>query len=84
MPASADYNGHFRKIGVTLKDPKLIVQARDGYFAVPEIHGTPVQPFEIAALGALNGSARHDFDFHAGALRFRPARDGYRFEMALR
>jgi VWFA-related protein len=82
VPTSADYDGHFRKINVTLSDPKLIVQARDGYFAVPEIHGTPVQPYEMRALGVLNAGPRRDFDFQAGALRFKPVRNSYRFEMA--
>ncbi len=81
VPTASEYDGHFRKISVTLKDPKLLVQARDGYFALPEFHGMRVQPFELTALGILNGPPRHDFDFHAGALQFKPARDGFRYEM---
>ena len=82
VPASTIYDGHFRQIKVTVRDPNLIVQSRDGYFAVPDLGGQSVMPYEMAGLGALNGPPRHDFDFHAAALRFKPLQDGYRYEMA--
>jgi VWFA-related protein len=82
VPASTIYDGHFRQVKVTVNDPKLVVQTRDGYFAMPDLGGASVLPFELAGLRALSGGARHDFDFHASALRFRPWRDGYRYEMA--
>ncbi len=81
VPASTVYDGRFRQVKVTVNDPKLVVQTRDGYFAMPELGGPAVLPFELAGLQTLSGGARHDFDFHASALRFRPWRDGYRYEM---
>jgi VWFA-related protein len=82
VPVSNIYDGRFRRVKVTVKDPKLIVQTREGYFALPEMAGAPMLPYEVPALHALEQRERHDFDFHAAALRFRPWRDGYRYEMA--
>ncbi len=81
-PASSVYDGKFRKIEVTVTDPNLLIRTRDGYFALPELNGEAVQPFELSALDLLNGGARSDFAFRAAALRFNPVRDGYRFEMS--
>ena len=82
VPASRVYDGKFRKIQVTVADPKLTIQTRDGYFALPELNGEAVQPFEQSALRFLSGGPRNDFAFRAAALRFKPLRDGYRFEMS--
>jgi VWFA-related protein len=82
VPVSNIYDGRFRRVKVTVKDPKLIVQTREGYFALPEMAGAPMLPYEVAALHALEQRDRRDFDFHVAALRFRPWRDGYRYEIA--
>src|ERR1019366_4691830 len=82
VPESNQYDGKYRKIKVTVTDPNLLIQTRDGYFALPELNGEPVQPFELSALHLLNSGPRNDFGFHAAALRFKPVRDGYRFEMS--
>jgi hypothetical protein len=85
-PASSVYDGKYRKIKVTVTDPSLLIQTRDGYFALPELNGEAVQPFELSALQVLNtvpdGGTRTDFRFRAAALRFKPVRDGYGFEMS--
>lgn len=81
VPASTVYDGHFRKIEIKVKDPKLIVQSRDGYFAVPDLQGAPVMPYETAGLRVLDSGKQHDFDFRAAAMRFRPLNDGFRYEM---
>ncbi|MGB7759517.1 MAG: VWA domain-containing protein [Bryobacteraceae bacterium] len=81
VPASGIYDGKYRKIKVTVTDPSLLVQTRDGYFALPELNGGALQPFEVSALHVLNGGPRNDFGFSAAALRFKPVREGYRFEM---
>jgi hypothetical protein len=82
VPVSNIYDGRFRRVKVIVKDPNLIVQTREGYFALPEMAGAPMLPYEVPALHALEQRDRRDFDFHAAALRFRPWRDGYRYEMA--
>jgi len=75
-PASTNYDGHFRTIEVRTTRPGLVIQNRKGYFALPMLNGEPVEPFELAALAALNSDpAPHAFEFHAGTLRFRSAAD---------
>ncbi len=81
VPASTVYDGRFRQIKVQVNDPKLKVQSRDGYFALPEIRGWQVQPFETQGLHAME-LKRRDFEFSTGALRFRPTGDGFGYEMA--
>jgi VWFA-related protein len=81
-PQSNVYDGKYRKIKVTVADSNLNVQTRDGYFALPELNGEAVQPFEMSALSLLNNSRRNDFEFRAAAMRFKPVRDGYHFEMS--
>ena len=82
VPASNLYDGKYRKIKVTVTDPSLLIRTRDGYFALPELNGEAVQPFELSALDLLNSGTRSDFAFRAAALRFNPVRGGYRFEMS--
>jgi VWFA-related protein len=86
VPALELYDGKYRKIKVTVTNPNLLIQTRDGYFALPELNGEAVQPFELFALHLLNTlpdtGPRNDFRFRAAALRFKPVRDGYRYEMS--
>jgi hypothetical protein len=82
VPASALFDGHFRKIQVSVADKNLTVQTRDGYFAVPDINGQTVLPYEMPGLRAINAGPRRDFDFHTSALRFKPTATGFRYEMA--
>jgi len=82
VPASDLYDGRFRKIKVTVTDPTISVQTRDGYFALPELNGEAIQPFEMPALHILDAGPRTDFPFRAAAMRFQPAGGGYVFEMS--
>jgi VWFA-related protein len=82
VPGSDLYDGRFRKIKVTVADPTISVQTRDGYFALPELNGEAIQPFELPALHILDSGPRNDFVFRAAALRFQPAGGGYVFEMS--
>ncbi len=72
-PVSNRYDGHLRKIEVKLARADLTVESRKGYFAVPDVGGAPLMPFEIAGLTALNAKPLpHTFDFKAAAYQFRP------------
>jgi len=53
-PKSTVYDGHFRKIEVRLVRPKLTVQTRKGYYALPTLNGEALQPFESSALEKFN------------------------------
>ncbi len=83
VPTSEVYDGHFRRIQVTVDNPKLTVQTRDGYYALPDLNGQPVQTFELTALKSLDTKPLPKaFPFEMAALRFRPAGNGYRYEIA--
>jgi hypothetical protein len=83
VPASQVYDGHFRKIELRVSDPKLTVQSRNGYYALPDLNGRPVEPFELDALKVLSMSSRPTaFPFRLEALRFRPDAGGFRYEIA--
>jgi VWFA-related protein len=82
VPQSNLYDGKYRKIVVTAADQNLTVQTRDGYFALPELNGEALQPFEMSALSLLNAAPRRDFEFRAAAMRFKPEGDGYDFALS--
>jgi VWFA-related protein len=53
-PSEAGYDGRFHKLSVRVLRPRVTVQSRTGYFAVPDLGGTHLLPFESALLGILN------------------------------
>jgi len=81
-PLATKYDGHFRKIEVRVSRPHVTVQTRSGYFALPEINGEPLQPFELTALHAINSRpAPAGFPYEAALLRFRPKSAAVDYEM---
>jgi VWFA-related protein len=81
-PVSTIYDGRFRKIAITTTKPKLDVQSRDGYYALPDLNGHSLEPFEMPALNALNSKTPSAFPLHMAALRFDAFRDSVRYEIA--
>jgi VWFA-related protein len=89
-PISSDYDGHFRKIEVRVTRPKVTVQTRSGYFALPELNGEPVQPYEMAALKALDtppsqpgaAPAQPVFPYEVSPVKFRSTADAVNYEIA--
>lgn len=82
-PTSSVYDGHFRKIEVKVNRPKVTVQTRKGYYAVPDVDGEPLQPYELVALNALNMQpAPTPFSYQFAAMKFRPEQQGAEYEMA--
>lgn len=72
-PTSTVYDGHFRKIEVRINRPKISVQTRKGYYAVPDLNGDPLRPYELLALKAMNASpAEPVFPYQFAAVKFRP------------
>lgn len=81
-PSATNYDGHFRKIQVRVSRPHVTVQTRSGYFALPEINGEPLQPYETRALHAINAQpAAEGFSYEAALLRFRPKSAAVEYEM---
>ncbi|HXN47942.1 MAG TPA: VWA domain-containing protein [Bryobacteraceae bacterium] len=75
-PTTAKYDGRLRKIEIKLARPDLTVETRAGYFAMPDIKGSKLKPFEVAALMTLSTNPLpHAFDFRLGAYQFRPQAD---------
>jgi hypothetical protein len=65
---------------VKVNRPDVKVQSRSGYFALPPDTESPIQPYEIPMLVALNsGEIHRDFDHRSRILRFADDDDGTRF-----
>jgi VWFA-related protein len=81
-PTSTNYDGHFRKIEVKISRPKITLQTRKGYYAVPDLNGEPLQPFELLALNAMNAQpAPLEFPYQVSAMKFRPQENGVEYVM---
>lgn len=71
-PKSTTYDGHFRYIEVKLTRPKLTLQTRKGYYALPTLNGEPLLAYEAAALDKINAHPEPvDFHYTAALMRFR-------------
>jgi VWFA-related protein len=82
-PTSTNYDGHFRKIEVKISRPKTTLQTRKGYYAVPDLNGEPLQPFELLALNAMNAQpAPVEFPYQVSAMKFRPQENAVEYEVA--
>jgi len=77
-PGIENYDGRFRKTHVEVTRKDLVVQARNGYFALPvNVRGPAVLPYEFALLKALDTTpAPAGLEYRSGVLRLKPAPDG--------
>jgi VWFA-related protein len=81
-PTSTNYDGHFRTIDVKISRPKVTLQTRKGYYAVPDLNGEPLQPFELLALNAMSTShADQGFPYQVSAMKFRPQENAVEYEV---
>jgi VWFA-related protein len=77
QPTSQKLDGRVRRIEVKLTRPELNVRSRTGYYAMPDLDGSPLKPFEMAALEALSATPQpRAFDYRSGGFRFRPVDAG--------
>ncbi|HBY58369.1 MAG TPA: hypothetical protein DEH78_01015 [Solibacterales bacterium] len=53
-PVNTVYDGRFRPIEVKVNRKDVVIQARNGYFALPAIEGQMVFPYEVPLLHALS------------------------------
>ncbi len=82
-PTSSNYDGHFRKIEVKITRAKVSVQTRKGYYAVPDLGGEPLQPFELLALNAMKSPPlAPGFSYQVSAMKFRPQENAVEYEVA--
>ena len=66
-PKNQTFDGRFRQISLKVSRPGVEVQARKGYYALGATYDSPVLPFEVPALAALEGKPQ------AGALSVKAA-----------
>ena len=75
-PAVVSFDGGFRRITVKVARKDVVLQSRQGYFALPPSDQI-VLPYEMPLFMALSApSPRHDFAHQAAALHFAPEPDG--------
>ena len=84
IPTAKEFDGKFRAITVKAMRPEIVIQTRNGYFALPPIEGTTqLLPYEIPMLAALSAKpVPRDFDFRQQILHFTPRVNG-RLEMLI-
>ena len=76
QPTNANLDGRFHAVSVTLERSDAIVQARNGYFALPSLDGLAVYPYEVPLLNAVAKSPLpRAFEFRSTIRRFLP-KDG--------
>jgi VWFA-related protein len=81
-PTSTNYDGHFRTIAVKISRPKVTFQTRKGYYAVPDLNGEPLQPFELLALNAISTPhSDQGFPYQVSAMKFRPQENAVEYEV---
>jgi VWFA-related protein len=82
-PTSTNFDGHFRKIEVKVTRPKVTAQTRKGYFALPELNGEPLQPFEMVALNAINARpAPVEFPYQIALIKLQPKPGAVEYDVA--
>ena len=81
-PQLTTFDGAFRRITVKVKRPGIVVQSREGYFALPPGEGSVDFPWELPLADALKASpVPHDFDTHSVAYRFGAEAGGVRYTL---
>jgi VWFA-related protein len=77
-PHIENYDGSFHKLKLETDRKNLVLQARNGYFALPpEARAEGLQAFELPLLKAIAaGQVSHDVEFRAGAVLLRPQDSG--------
>lgn len=68
VPPPSQLDGRFRPVSVTVERPKVTVQSRPGYAAIPSAPGAPVETFEVPLMNELSGAKTHQDFYHAAAL----------------
>ena len=82
-PASSSYDGRFRKIEVKVRRNHVTIQSRKGYFALPDVNGKPLLPFEASALNAINRHASEPaVRYNVAILKFRPMQNRVEHQVA--
>ncbi len=77
IPTAREYDGKLRAITAKALRPDIVLQTRNGYFAVPLIEGSPLAPFELPLLSALNSKQLpRDFEYRTQTMHFDARPEG--------
>ncbi len=74
-PVNADLDGRYHTLHVTANREKLKLQSRNGFYAMPELPGASVSPYELPLLDVLHREPIHDFPHRVALYRYRAADD---------
>ena len=79
-PGIQSYDGSFRKTEVSVSRKDVVLQARNGYFALPlNVRGPAMLPYEVALLKAIETTpAPADLEFRSAAYHLKPGPQGIR------
>jgi VWFA-related protein len=77
-PHIDNYDGSFHKLKLDSERKGVVLQARNGYFALPpEARAAGLETFEMPLLKAISeAQVSHDVEFRAGAFLQQPKTDG--------
>jgi VWFA-related protein len=77
-PHIENYDGSFHKLKLESDRKNLVLQARNGYFALPpEARAAGVEAFELPLLKAIaDAQVSHDVEFRASAFLQQPTSEG--------
>ena len=70
------FDGHFRKIVVTVSRPDVKVQTRSGYNAMPQLQGQELLPYEVPMLRSLTTAPMPRDIGYRSSLKTFVAKDG--------
>lgn len=83
-PQARKYDGKFHALAVKVARPGVRLQTRDGYFDLPSIGRSPVLPYEMPMLAAINAAPLpRAFDYRAVAFRFGVNSDGQQHTLVM-
>ena len=70
-PEAVAFDGRYHTLDVAAKREKTRVQSRKGYYAMPELPGASVHPYELPLLEILHREPVHNFPHRVALFRYR-------------
>ena len=72
-PSNREWDGKYRKIRVTIRDPQLTARTRNGYYAAPDLPPSPQQMDRMLSRAVINPLSYHSLELQASATFVRVA-----------
>ena len=74
-PLNAGLDGRYHSLHVAAKRDKLKLQDRNGYYAMPDLPGASILPYELPLLDILHREPVRDFPHRVALFRYRSEED---------